>query len=86
MNKPFETNYPKWKHLKHGYIVEIIAVYNHRGDNGYFSQVVVKGTRTSKSRRATWAGETFRKTFEPYGRKKKPKSAIDRILDDDTLE
>jgi len=86
VNKPFETNYPKWKHLKHGYIVEIVTIINHKGEAGYFSQVVVKGTRTSKTRQATWSAEIFRKYFEPHGRKKTPKSAIDRILDDDTLE
>ncbi len=86
MNKPFETNYPKWKHLKHGYVVEIVNVYNFKGESGYFSQVVVKGSRTSKERKVTWAAETFRENFEPYGRKKKPKTALDRVLDDDPID
>ena len=86
MNKPFETSYPKWRHLKHGYIVEILNVFNHRGENGYFSQVVVQGTRTSRTRKMTWSAEIFRKYFEPYGRKKKPMTALDHVLADDTIK
>jgi hypothetical protein len=82
VNKPFETNYPKWKHLRHGYVVEIVNIYNHRGENGYFSQVVVKGSRSSPDRTVTWSADIFRKNFEPYGRKKKAKTAIDQVLED----
>ena len=81
-DKPFETNYPRWRHIKHGYIVTIEGVTNHLGEKGYFSQVVVRGSRASETRLMTWSADTFRKNFEPYGRKKKPKTALDQVVSD----
>lgn len=83
MIKPFQTNYPKWRHRKYGYIVEIVTILNSGNGSTYYSQVIVLGSRQSPTRKVAWSAEIFRQNFEPYGRKKKPKSAIDRLLEDD---
>ena len=85
MNKPFETNYPKWRHRQHGYIVEVLSILHNRSDNGsgYYSQVIVRGSQRSSTRKVAWSAEIFRKNFEPHGRKKKPKTAMDHLLEDD---
>jgi hypothetical protein len=82
--KPFETSYPRWRHLKHGYTVKVAGVQNHRGDQGqYYSVVEVEGTLQDPKAKARWPADSFRKNFEPVGRKKKAKSAVDRLLADD---
>jgi hypothetical protein len=81
--KPFETSYLRWRHLKHGYTVKILNVLNYRGENGFYSTVVVDGTRRDPKAKATWSEDAFRKNFEPIGRKKKPRSATERLLDND---
>jgi hypothetical protein len=81
--KPFETSYPRWRHLKYGYTVKVVGTLNYRGDNGYYSTVKVEGSRQSPKAKVTWSADAFRKEFEPIGRKKKPRSALDRVLDDE---
>ena len=81
--KPFETSYAKWRHLKQGYVVKILGVLNYRSDSGFYSTVSVEGTRQDPKAKATWGADAFRKNFEPIGRKKKPRSATDRLLDED---
>lgn len=81
--KPFETSYPKWRHLKHGYTVKILGVLNYKSDEGFYSTVSVEGTRRDPKAKAIWSADAFRKNFEPIGRKKKPRTAADRLLDED---
>lgn len=81
--KPFETSYPKWRHLKYGYVVKILGVSNYKGETGYYSTVSVEGTRYDPKAKASWSADALRKNFEPIGRKKKPRSAVDRLMDDD---
>jgi hypothetical protein len=82
-SKPFETSYPRWRHLEHGYVVKVLGVINYRGENGFYSTVSVEGTRRDPKRRASWSADAFRKNFEPIGRKKKARSATDRLIDED---
>lgn len=81
--KPFETSYPKWRHLRHDYTVKVLGVTNYRSEGGYFSVVTVEGTRLDPKAKASWPADAFRKHFEPIGRKKKPRSVAERLLDDD---
>jgi hypothetical protein len=81
--KPFETSYPKWRHLKYGYVVRVQKILNYQGANGgYYSTVTVEGTRKGPKLVATWSADSFRKNFEPIGRKQTAKSALDRLLKD----
>lgn len=86
MIKPFETDYRRWRHIKHGYRVNIIGIQHFRGDKGYYySQVVVEGSLSSKTRRVAWSADIFRENFEPVGRKEKARSALEQILTEDIV-
>lgn len=81
--KPFETSYPKWRNLRHGYTVKILGVTNYQSEAGVYSVVAVEGTRQNPKAKASMSADVLRRDFEPIGRKKKPRSAIDRLIDDD---
>ncbi len=83
LRKPFETNYPRWRHVAHQYVVKIEGVQNYSGEHGIYSTVTVIGTRQDPKAKKTWSAETFRKNFEPIGRKKKAKSALERLIDEE---
>lgn len=80
--KPFETNYPKWRNLKHGYTVKVLGVRNYRGDLGYYSFVEVEGTFRDPKLKVMISADVLRRDFEPIGRKKKPKSVAERLAAD----
>lgn len=80
---PFETSYPRWRHKKLGYVVKILGVQNFRGDLGYFSFVEIEGTKHNAKLKTFLSSEVLKRDFEPTGRKKKAKSAADRLLDDE---
>jgi hypothetical protein len=81
--KPFETSYPKWRNVKHGYTVKVLGVRNFRGDHGYYSFVEIEGTFRDPKLRVMISSDVLRRDFVPTGRKKKPKSAAERLLEDD---
>jgi len=83
LQKVFETNYRRWRHLKRQYVVVVIGVQNYRGDHGLYSTVTVRGSPRDPKKEVTWAAEVFRKEFEPIGRKQKQKTAFDLVLEDD---
>jgi len=81
---PFEIPYKRWAHIEAGYIVTILGVYHSSGVHGCYAKVVVKGTRLSKKKQATWSAQVFLQTFKPLGRKLKFKTVWERLLEDDT--
>jgi hypothetical protein len=85
LQKIFETNYKRWRHITLQYVVVILGIEHYRGQHGLYSTVIVKGSLRDPKKRVTWAAATFRKQFEPVGRKQKTKTALDRVLEDDDL-
>jgi len=79
--RPFETGFYKWRHSTQGYLVEVLDVRNFLGKHGYYSTVLVRGTRQRQDSTKVWSADLFRANFEPVGRKKKAKSALDRVLE-----
>lgn len=81
MKKLFDTQYIKWRHIRDGYSVEIANIQNFEGKHGFYTTITVKGTKHSRTKTQVWPADTFRSYFEPIGRKKKPKAALDLVLE-----
>lgn len=84
-DKPFETEYKRWRHVKYAYVVQVLDISHFTGEHGWFSTVRVKGTQRDPKKERSWPAAVFRKEFVPIGRKKKAKSAHERLRDGDDL-
>lgn len=78
-DEPIAIDYKRWKSKRGDYVVVVQGVYHKEGKHGWYTQVAVLGSRTSKSKRVVWPARVFLRTFEPVGRKLRILTRWERI-------
>lgn len=77
--EPITIEYKRWRHKEATYDVIVLGVQHQEGEYGWFSHVIVRGSRLSKDLRVTWPAKVFLRSFEPVGKKIKIWSRWDII-------
>lgn len=78
--EPVEIEYAQWRSKRQGYEVEVLEVHHQPAAKwGYYSTVVVRGTRTSRDKRVSWPAKVFLRGFEPVGPKLKVPTRWERV-------
>lgn len=78
-DEPLAIAYKRWRNKQSDYEVIVTEVHHRRGEHGWFTHVVVKGSKLSPDKRVTWPGKVFLRRFEPLGRKLRIRSRWERI-------